>query len=534
MIDQKPECDRSRLHLSRSVGQTKKKHGSETPSVSCWDSGGITIVDVETECTLTDYYVNQQLHEPIKDLLEAVADESQSLEGRTVWMVNSTAQGGGVAEMMPQFISLMREVGIQAQWVVIESSDPTFFDFTKRIHNLLHGVGAPEISTEESSLYERESRSIAESLRQCVGPDDIVVCHDPQPLAAGALVTSETGAASVWCSHIGRDEITPPTKTAWDFLQPWIDQYDRTVFSLPEYVPDFLHERTVCISPAIDPSSPKNRMLTPRELLGVLVASSLTDSSVAGSDSLLTYDQPVQRLQPDGSFSSPTVPAEFGILSRPFVLQVSRWDQLKGFLPLLRGFVQLKEHVGGETRINDRDPIVSTGLVLAGPNIESVADDPEGQLVFDDLCREWQQLPAELQQDIALLVMPEDNHDSALIVNALQRCATVVVQNSIHEGFGLTVTEAMWKKALTVGADRGGIRAQIRDDENGKLITNPETPANVASVLETALTSADRRGTLVQNAQATVRNDFLIFQQIRRWFTLLNTVGSSRGDKTTE
>ena len=504
---------------------------TETPSVSSENGETVKIIDVDTVCSLTDYYADPLLHDPIEDMLETVASKPQSLEDRTVWMINSTAQGGGVAEMMPQLISLMREMGVGVQWIVIESSDPAFFDVTKRIHNLLHGVGVPEISTEEISVYERESQSIAESLRQYIGSNDIVVCHDPQPLAAGALATAETGAASVWCSHIGRDEITPPTKTAWDYLQPWIDQYDSTVFSLPEYVPGFLEDKTVCISPAIDPSSPKNRTLASHEILDVLANSSLVDRPTATTNSLLNHEQPVQRLQSDGSFAPATIPDDFGVLNRPFVLQISRWDRLKGLIPLLQGFVQLKKQWYKERGVNDHARIASAGLILAGPNVRSVADDPEGQLVFDDLCREWQQLPIAMQKEIALLIMPEDNHDSALIVNALQRCATIVVQNSLYEGFGLTVTEAMWKGTLTVGADRGGIRAQICDGENGKLIDRPEAPTVVASVLESVLTSSDDVEMWEQNAQTTVRNRYLIFQQVGRWLALLDTIGSSQGGK---
>ncbi|WP_266082189.1 glycosyltransferase [Haladaptatus caseinilyticus] len=456
-----------------------------------------------------------------------IDDQLRSLRGRTVWMINSAEQGGGVAEMMPQLITLLREIGIQTQWIVIESDDPTFFDFTKRIHNLLHGVGVPEISAEEISCYERESRHIADSIQRCLGPDDIVVCHDPQPLAAGALAVAETGVPSIWCSHIGRDEITPQTKAGWEYLRPWIREYDRTVFSLPEYIPEFLRAKTVCISPAIDPLSPKNKSLAPQELLSLLVNSALVEMSRAITNSPLDRDQPVQRLQPDGSLEPAIIPDDFGILSRPFVLQISRWDRLKGLSPLLRAFVHLKKQNEENTNSNDYKKIASTGLVLAGPSIRSVADDPEGQLVFDELCQEWQRVPPELKRDIALLVMPEDNHDSALVVNALQRCATVVVQNSLQEGFGLTVTEAMWKGALTVGADRGGIRAQICDNENGKLIPDPEAPAEVASVLKTVLTESDEEGVWTHNAQENVRNEYLIFQQARRWIAILDAVGRS-------
>jgi trehalose synthase len=160
--------------------------------------------------------------------------------------------------------------------------------------------------------------------------------------------------------------------------------------------------------------------------------------------------------------------------------------------------------------------------MLAGPDPAAVADDPEGQEVLAELIERYRALPSELQEDIAVLSLPmTSRRENELMVNALQRCSSIVVQNSLREGFGLTVTEAMWKQAAVVGSRACGIRQQIRDDVEGRLIPDPGDPETIAELLDLTLEDFAGRTQLGRNAQRRVHDEFLIFSQVRRWLEVL-------------
>ncbi len=481
----------------------------------------IQLIDIDVEHTMAEYATDTVLRNSVEAMQNAVTDDVDALDGRTVWMVNSTASGGGVAEMMPKLVSLFRALGVEAKWAVIDVDEPVFFEFTKGIHNLLHGAGDPELVDHERSIYEATSRSVADELADRIGPDDVLVVHDPQPLAAGAMVVEELDVPAVWRCHIGSEERSEKSRTAWEFLEPWIRDYDRTVFTLPAYVPDFLATEADIIPPAIDPFSAKNRRLKPQEVAMVLARADLIDTD----HPVEPFDQPARRLQDDGSFAPATEPGDIGLLFRPTVCQISRWDSLKGFVPLLRGFAELKRDARSadeSTRSDDhRERIDDARLLLVGPDPSSVADDPEGREALENLEEEWLSLDPELREDTAVIVMPPDQHESALVINALQRCSTVVAQNSLQEGFGLTVTEAMWKRAVLMGSDTGGITAQIRDGKDGRLVPDSGDPASVAETLDSVLESSDQWNDWSYSAQRRVTDDYLVFEQVSRWLETL-------------
>ncbi|WP_458189924.1 glycosyltransferase [Haladaptatus sp. NG-WS-4] len=482
----------------------------------------VQVIDVETEHALADYANDTVLRESVRRMREAVTDDVDSLDGRTVWMVNSTASGGGVAEMLPKLVGIARSLGVDAEWAVIEADDPTFFEFTKEIHNLLHGTGDPEIAAKDRDVYERISRSVADSLAELLAPEDLLVVHDPQPLAAGAMATEVVDIPAVWRCHIGSEKQTPQSRTAWKFLEPWIDHYEHTVFSLPAYVPSFLEERSTIIPPAIDPYSAKNQRLKPQQIASVLANAALVDTDHPTEP----FDQQARRLQTDGTFAKATEPADIGLLFRPVVCQISRWDALKGFVPLLQGFARLKREARSEPTSRSeahRRRIDDARLVLAGPDPSSVDDDPEGRAALEAIEEAWHDLDPAIRADVAVVVMPEDQHESALVINALQRSATIVAQNSIREGFGLTVTESMWKRAVMVGADTGGIGAQIRDGRDGRLIPDSSSPDSVARTLDEVFGSPERWDDWEHRAQRRVTDEYLVFEQVTRW---LDTMGS--------
>ncbi len=481
-------------------------------------------VDIKEQLGLTDYEAYPHLATATLDLRTEAAELVPHLRGRKVWMINSTAQGGGVAEMLPKVVSLLREIGVDIHWLVIDTDDDRFFTLTKRIHNLIHGVGEPLEGSEWREVYERVSRENASSIAPLLSAGDILLVHDPQPLGTGAMLLAEHDLLGVWRCHIGLDERNRATESAWHFLKPWLAPFKASVFSAPEYIPDFLVHLSSIIHPAIDPLSDKNRDLTPHKLQGILCNSALA----VEHEPVLTppYENLAKRLTPEGEWRPANEKEDIGLLYRPTVTQISRWDRLKGFVPLLEGFTKLKD------RLIDRadDPfhrrrIEIARLVLAGPDPASVADDPEGLDVVRELADRYMQLSSSLQKDVAVISLPmESRRENALMVNALQLCASVVFQNSLREGFGLTVTEAMWKRRVVVGSRACGIRQQIREGIDGRLVSDPTDSDQIATILDEVLADPGHRDYLAAHAQRRVHEEFLIFSQIRKWLRVLVSV----------
>lgn len=480
-------------------------------------------VEIKDPVALEEYGAKVDLSATVQSMREVAASLLPRLRGRKVWMVNSTANGGGVAEMLPQLVTILCELGLPTEWVVMGSDDPEFFVLTKRLHNMIHGQGNGELTAKDRALYDAVSRENASDLKGRIAPEDIVVIHDPQPLGMGALLKQELDIPMIFRCHIGLDEDLPAARSAWEFLKPFASAYDYAVFSAPEYIPDFLAGRSGIIHPALDPLSYKNRDLSPQQLTGILCNARLlpTDHPVVP----LAFPQCAKRLRPDGSFTPADSGGGIGLLFRPIVSQVSRWDRLKGFKPLLDAFVTLKSlrprnSDGFSERHRHRLGIVR--LVMAGPDPEAVADDPEGQEVLAELIDAYRGLPGSLQDDIALISLPMGSRrDNALMVNALQRCSTAIVQNSLREGFGLTVTEGMWKGLGMIGSRACGIRQQIRHGIEGRLVEDPEDSDQLAEALNEMLEDVPARNRMSQNARRRVYQDFLIFTQVRRWLEVL-------------
>ena len=441
-------------------------------------------------------------------------------------MVNSTAQGGGVAEMLPKVVSLLRDLGVDTVWAVIKTDNTDFFRFTKRLHNLIHGAGDPNITSEEQAVYDRISLQLADELSPKMNPTDILVVHDPQPLGVGSLIKERIKNPTIWRCHIGLDRDVEQTQAAWSFLRPHVMPYDQIVFSEYEYIPDYLTHRSSIIHPAIDPLSDKNRELSLHRVVEVLCNASMAVPFQPVLDQ--NFSAQARRLLPDGTFGSPVEGGDFGLLYRPIITQISRWDWLKGFAPLLEAFVRLKNRLR-EGHYN-RDPVQrkrleTTRLVLAGPDAESVQDDPEALSVLKELCSRYTSFDNDMQQDVILLTLPMvSRRENALMVNALQRCSTIVVQNSIQEGFGLTVTEAMWKRISVLGSNACGIRQQIQGGVNGKILSSPEDPDEVAKALDEMLQDPDTRHLWGRNAQRRVHEMFLVFKQVASWLRVLVSV----------
>lgn len=480
-------------------------------------------IDVRDGLHLEDYAGLAYLATAVHDLRMQARLLLPKLKGRRIWMVNSTSQGGGVAEMMPRLVGILRDLGVKAEWLVMGADDPAFFALTKRLHNMIHDYGRPGFSSEEKAAYAEASRTAAHALARRIKAEDILVVHDPQPLGAGAEVKRRTGVRAVWRCHIGLDRRTPVTDAAWEFLHDHGRAYDHAVFSAAEYIPPYWVGRASVIHPAIDPLSHKNRDLSAHKLVGILCNAGLMQSY----HPVLTpeWENQVLRLHPDGRFLPAREWDGVGLMFRPTVTQVSRWDRLKGWEPLLEGFLRLKRRRRKNASGRHTHRIEIARLVLAGPDPAAIQDDPEGRQVLASLCAAYRGLKPAEQESVVLLSLPmasrKQNH---LMVNVLQRCSTLVVQNSLQEGFGLTATEAMWKRVPVLGTSACGLRLQIRDGIDGRLTADPKDPAEIAERLDGMLSHPVQRELYGRNAQRRVYDRFLVFTQVQSWLRLLAEV----------
>jgi len=390
---------------------------------------------------------------------EAEIDEllclARGVKGKTVKMVNSTSVGGGVAEMLNRLVPLINELEVVAHWDVI-SGDNDFFEITKAFHNALQGRPY-ELTGHSKEVFLRYNEQNRQRMQF---HEDVIVIHDPQP-AALIRARADTNASWVWRCHI---DLSNPNREVWEFLRPFIEQYDAAIFSSVSFtrqlpIPQYL------FYPCIDPLSDKNREL---------------DDSV------------IQR-----------VCDEYGVdRSRPIVTQVSRFDRWKDPVGVVQAFKLARKYVDCQ-------------LVLAGGG---AIDDPEGAVVLKEV-RE----AAGDDPDIIILDLPPR---SALEINALQRASTIVVQKSIKEGFGLTVTEALWKGKPTIAGAVGGIPSQIIDKLTGVLVHSVE---GCAYQIRYLLTHPEFALKLGKNGHEHVKENFLMTTDVKRWLLLLRILLQKRG-----
>src|SRR5450755_1283235 len=432
--------------------------------------------------------------EDYERLLGTVQRGREVFDGRVVWNVNSTAQGGGVAEMLVSLLAYARGAGIDARWVVIGGNDD-FFVLTKRIHNFLHGSSGDggDLDDDARRVFDEVTERNAAEFRELVNPEDVVIIHDPQP--AGLIpAIRDIGCQTVWRCHVGLDQPHPLARRAWEFLIPYVRHADAYVFSRQAFAWEGLEKEVTIIPPSIDAFSPKNQELDRETVLSILAVAGLNeDRAAAPTFTNLDgcpgrVDRPAQRWGRRPLRSSDRV-----------VVQVSRWDALKDPIGVIRGFAQ---HVA---------PVVPDAhLVYAGPAVESVTDDPEGGQVLAQAIAEYEAMPDGVAERMHLVALPMDDvQENAAIVNALQRRADVVVQKSLAEGFGLTVAEAMWKARPVIASRIGGIQDQIVDGETGILLDDPLDLAAYGAAVRSLLENPARAETMGREAKESVRHGFL-------------------------
>jgi len=378
--------------------------------------------------------------------IEELRTLAKPLAGRTVEMVNSTAVGGGVAEMLNRLVPLTEELGLAIRWEVMTGGED-FFEVTKAFHNALHG----EPYHADPKHFEIYRAYNEQNLKRIPLDAEFIEIHDPQP--AGFIESRRGGKGHwIWRCHI---DLSHPNRAVWDFLEPYVAKYDGAIFSSPEFarqlpVPQYL------LYPAIDPLAEKNKDLDPEFIDGVL-----------------------ERYAVDPS--------------RPILTQISRFDRLKDPVGVIRAYRIVKRYFDCQ-------------LVLAGG---SASDDPEGTVVLKEVKE-----AAEGDSDIKVLELPAW---APLEVNALQRASTIVIQKSLREGFGLTVSEALWKKKPVVASAVGGIPTQVIHKHTGLLSHSVEGTAYQIRYLLSHPEIATRLG---EQGHQHVKENFLITQNLKRYLTL--------------
>jgi trehalose synthase len=377
---------------------------------------------------------------------------SEGVQDRVIQNINSTLEGGGVAEILSRIIPLLRQLGVDATWDVLKGDD-TFFKITKKFHNTLQGMNEC-ISNDELAHFLEVNRQNAEEM-DLYG--DIMFIHDPQPIALIDKKNAKGGKKWIWRCHI---DLTGPQSDIMDFLRSYMERYDRVVISSPNYARADINVEQVIIPPSVDPLSDKNRDL-PEEMI----------------------DQVLNRLGIDRT--------------RPIVSQISRFDRFKNPCGVIEVYKRVKKYKDVQ-------------LVLAGGG---AIDDPEGPGILEELKDK-----VECDPDVHIIDLPPY---SDIEINALQRASTVILQNSSKEGFGLTVTEALWKARPVIASAVGGIPLQICHEHTGILTHSlGETEAYLKKLLD----DPEYAMKLGINGKEHVRNNFLITRHIRDCLILFNSL----------
>ncbi len=368
------------------------------------------------------------------------------VSGKTVQNINSTAVGGGVAEILSRTIPLLQELGVDIGWSVIKG-DEKFFVISKKIHNALHSAKV-EITNDELNYFLDVNQKNAEEINFY---GDIIFVHDPQP-AALIKKREKIGKSWIWRCHI---DFSNPNKRIWSFLKSYIEKYDSVVFSAPTFGRN-ISTKQILISPSIDPLSEKNRDLSAKFI----------DSVLEG----------------------------YGIdREKPIITQISRFDYLKDPIGVIRAYRLVKKHIDCQ-------------LVLAGGG---ATDDPEGKKVLKAVTEE-----AKEDKDIFVLHLSPASH---LEINALQRSSTIILQKSLREGFGLTVSEALWKAKPVIASAVGGIPLQIIHRYSGILT---HTIEGTAYWIKQLLNDPEYAKKLGENGREHIKDNFLITRHIRDYLLL--------------
>lgn len=394
--------------------------------------------------------LEQYTHIVGKEVIDHLRQLANPLKGMKILHVNSTKEGGGVAEILNRLIPLKRELGIDAEWEII-TGEKEFYHCTKKMHNSLQG-NRDDISSSLLTNYENTNLKNFERLQNKLEEADVVFIHDPQPAALLHYCKGRKGKW-LWRCHI---DVSHPYRPVWKYLREFIKGYDASVWSLSTFVQPLSHPLYL-IPPSIDPLSEKNIELPEKEISSYLDAWGINRNT-------------------------------------PLLTQVSRFDRFKDPIGVIQAYRLIKNYV----------PVQ---LVLAGGG---ASDDPEGEQVLQEV-----KAYADNDPDVHILELPSDAHRQ---INALQRGSDIIIQKSLKEGFGLTVTEGLWKGKPVVAGDTGGIKLQVINHFSGFRVNTPEGAAMRIRYLLKHPEIMEKMG---KNAKQFVLDNYLITRHLREYLTLV-------------
>jgi trehalose synthase len=414
---------------------------------------------------------------PLKDYAPLLGEErmarllraAEPMKGLGVLELNATAQGGGVAEMLYSSVPFLNELGINAEWKVIAGND-RFFECTKGLHNLLQGMKGNFTQDMERAYYS----TIADCARSHIIDNgaDVIIVNDPQPLGLARHLKRQ-GETWIWRCHIDIEETPMETNPGlWDFMTTWIEQYDAAIFSAAHYIVTRWPLPNFIIPPFIDPLSEKNRELSQAEIDAVLAKYEI-DKSV------------------------------------PIIAQIGRFDPWKGIDRTIAAFHHIRR-------------AAKCQLVLAGG---MASDDPEGERILTRICESTKD-----DEGIRILNLPlADRLENWREINALQRAATVIMQPSTREGFGLVITEALWKAKPVIASNVGAIPLQIRDGDTGYFY---ETPQKTAQRVIKLLKSPKAAEALGRRGRDYVGEHFLLPDRIADYLMAMDMSMGGDGNRS--
>ncbi|MDQ2896451.1 MAG: diguanylate cyclase [Actinomycetota bacterium] len=462
------------------------------------------------------------LFEPMIERVRVAQQHAgELLGGRTVWMVNSTAFGGGVAQLLRTLLPYWRGAGIDVRWIVLRGPGE-FFRVTKRFHNHLQGQpgDGDVLGIDELTTLDRAAQYHAQALGSRITPGDVVVLNDPQT-AAMSVPLERAGATVIWCCHVGIDNDNAFSVNAWKCLRPRLAGVHRFVFSRYTSLPEWLGgAETSILTPGIDPASTKNLPMPDRAARAILQHLGLAAGVPTASPSYARTDGSTATLA-----AGPTVLDSDGAPDwsrEPVVVSLARWDRIKDPLGILDGFLE---------RVL---PASDAHLLLGGPDANQVADDPDATAVLADVRERWRRLPPMTRARVHLACLPLTSPDeNAAMVNAMQRQATVVVKKSLQEGFGLGVTEAMWKARPVVASAVGGHLDQVQHLHSGLLVEDPADVGAFGDAIVELLRDPPLAARLGQTARERTRALFLNDRHFIRWVEVLGSALERRAGATT-
>ena len=384
------------------------------------------------------------------------------LENRRWAHINSTFEGGGVAEMLKSVVPIAKGLGIDCQWFCIEGNE-NFYSITKRFHNIIQGLDQEFTIEDLLETYVNTNKKNFENTRIIA---DMSIVHDPQPCAS--IVHGNYEGKMIWRCHIDTSEAN---EMIWNFLLPYINNYDGAIFSQREFVKEGIKKPVYQIAPSIDPLCPKNQERSSKDALKTL--------------------EPL--------FNEHNIDAE-----RPIILAVSRYDIHKNQKTIIESF----KHLKNDKEIGKKKPI----LIIVG---NSASDDPEGMEMYKKTMDIIDGDP-----DIYPLLNIPDNDNN---IGALMKLAKVFIHVSTKEGFGLVVAEAMWQGTPVIGSNVGGIKLQVLNHKTGFMVS-PFDKARISGFCKYMLLNDDDREKMGLQAKEHIRDNFLVTTLVKKYMILMRFV----------